>query len=497
MTVVRSRVDTLFLGLLLVAIAAPVALLWNRVAAQTGDSPAYLAFCAECTAVYPLFLDAVAALFGTVDAVANIQLVLVAAALAFLGLAVRRAFDAPLAALILVAFLGGWPHLAWLHSQIMTESLFIFCVAALVGSLALLLRQPTWWAAASVSLACGLAITVRPAGASLAPLLAVALWLIWPQCAGRRWAIVAALIAPATLCVLSEIAIWRAHHGEPSRPSMTNRNLLSKVLLIAPAPMAVDPELAQVIAHARTLMAPGRELVGNAPTQQMKVYLLCILEGSLLGNRAFARAIDPLLEAVADVRGQRLLDLQGQVVRHVFMAQPASWFGNALTHYWGQWSSYWMFSSSAESSYRDYVEALATKPLFADIRLLPPSPTLSSTRHWRLPIALWDWAFKWMMLASFAASFAAIGLALWRRFRRGVADRDLALAALCGLGVHGYFLLCGLFSIATDRYTFAMLPMAAVCGTLLVRWASYRALLRYDLEQGISERIATKRRMKA
>lgn len=66
---------------LLPAVAAgPVGLLWGRAVHYAGDSSGYLAFAAERTATYPLFLDAVVAFFGTVDAVPNIQLVLNAAA---------------------------------------------------------------------------------------------------------------------------------------------------------------------------------------------------------------------------------------------------------------------------------------------------------------------------------------------------------------------------------------------------------------------------------
>lgn len=473
----HSRLDTLFPWLLLFAVGVPVALLWGRLVSYYGDSDGYLNFAVEATATYPLFLDAVTALFGSVAAAPNIQLALAAAALAFCGLALRRALDAPLAALILVAFLGGWPHLAWLHSKVLTDSLFVSCCCVLIGALALLLRRPVWRNAALVSLACGLAITVRPAGASLAPLLPIALWLIWRQRIGTRWPVIAALILPAALCIWAENVAWRVHHDDASRPSRANLNLYSKVLLMSPAPVLTDPDLAAAIAYARELMAPGRALVESAPSLLVKIHLLCQLHGSMhvQEDHAYARATKPLLKAVAAARGLRLLDLQGEVAREALMVQPAAWLGDALLHYWGQWSSYWiMFDCSAESGCRDHVEGLARQPLFADAGLLPSAAEVAVTRHWRLPTVLWDWAFKWMMLASFAASFVAIGLASWQRLRRGSADRDLGLAALCGLAVHGHFLLCGLFSITNDRYTYAMLPMAAVCGMLLVRWARHR-----------------------
>ena len=46
----RSRLDTLFPYLLLIAIAGPVALLWDRevVGYTLLDSQAYLSFCDQC-----------------------------------------------------------------------------------------------------------------------------------------------------------------------------------------------------------------------------------------------------------------------------------------------------------------------------------------------------------------------------------------------------------------------------------------------------------------
>lgn len=465
----RSWLDRLFPGLLLVAVAVPVGLLWGREVNYSADSPMYLAFCRECSATYPLFLDAVVALFGTVQAVANTQLVLNAAALMFCGFALRAALDAPRTALIVVAFLGSWPHLAWWHASVLTESLFVSCICGLIGALALLLRRPAWWTAATVSLACGLATTVRPAGAALMSLLAVVLWLIWRQCSGRRWAIATALILPATLCIWGESVIWQAHHDDLSRPTGIHRSLFAKVLLVAPAPAVADAESGRVIAYGRELMAPGRERVESAPSLQAKIYLLRQLEQMLHGSSDFRYTVTYPSKSRAAMRGQQERDLLGRAARAALLAEPASWLGNALLHWWGQWSSYWLFSPDAERDYRHHADSLAAQPLFADEGLLPPA---ASTRHLSLPRAPWDQALRWMLFATLAASFAAIGLAcLWQRLRRGVADPQLALAALCGLAMHGYFLLCGLFSVATDRYTFSMLPMAAVCATLLLRWA--------------------------
>ena len=464
-----SRLDVLFPYLLLLAVAASF-WLWDRTTYHTSDSPSYLAFDPWRTATYPLFLEAVAALFGTVAVIAQIQLVLAAIALVFFGLAMRRAFNAPLAALVLVAFLGNWPHLTLQHSHIMTESLFVSCSYVLLGFLMLLLRRPSWSMAASASLACGLAITLRPAGATLAPLLVVALWLIWHQCAEGRRAIVVALILPAALCVWGESALWKAYQNQPSRSNLANKHLFAKALLIAPAPTVTDAELAHVIAHGREVMALGRELVENAPSLQVKIYLLSQFEQTAQ-NATYVRAIAPLMHSVAVARGQTDMDLRGEAGREVMMSEPAAWLGNGLTHYWGMWSSFWIFRPQFVASSQAYMEDVADSQLVADTRALESLIARGSVRHLGLPKVWFDEIFYWLMLASFGASFLAIGLALWQRFRRGVADRELALAALCGLAVHAHFLLCGFVGIAVDRYEIVMLPMAAVCGMLLTSWA--------------------------
>ena len=154
------------------------------------------------------------------------------------------------------------------------------------------------------------------------------------------------------------------------------------------------------------------------------------------------------------------------------MSEPSSWLTNTLMHYWGLWSSFWLPGTEFVASYRDYMEDMADSQLVADApRLWSLFAVERSVQRMGLSRMLFDAVFRWLMLAGFVVSFPAIGLALWQRFRRGVADRELALAALCGLAVHAHFLLSGLVGIATNRYAFVMLPMAAVCGTLLTSWA--------------------------
>ena len=485
-----SRLDAPFPWLLLAIIVLSCVLAWGNEVYRTGDSFGYLTFTSSRTAAYPLFLDAVVAIFDTVEVIGHVQLVVNGLALAFFGFAMRRALETPVATLVLVAFLGNWPHLIKLHSEIMTESLTLSCIYLLLGSLALLLRRPSWRAAAVASLACGLAMTLRPVAVSLAPLLAIALWLVWRQCVGPRWPVIAALALPAALCVGVESATWSAYHGETSSASNSlPRHLFAKAVVIAEAPVVADPELARLVAHSREVMAPAREAVANGPTLQARTHLLRQLEQAAQ-FRTSNRVFHPLAHLVAERTGKGSAgDLIAEAGLEALMSQPAAWLGNGLMHYWGLWSSSWAFGPTSLASYRSYVESLPDTQLFAEAELhWPFAPSTDRVSHFGPVLAYlvnvtavlgvtrnsWERALQWLMLASFIACFPAVALAVAQRVRRGCAESRIGLAALCALGIHGNFALCGLVAIGNQRYATAMLPLAAVCGLLLIVWGVRR-----------------------
>ena len=153
---------------------------------------------------------------------------------------------------------------------------------------------------------------------------------------------------------------------------------------------------------------------------------------------------------------------------------------------WGNW----VFGATSLASYRSYVESLPETQLFSEALLHLPLATPSTDRvsHFGPVLAnvinamtalaitrkSWDQAARWLMLASFMASFPAIALAVAQRVGRGVPSRELGLASLCAIGIHGHFAFCGLVSIASDRYATLMLPLAVVCGLLLTTWGARR-----------------------
>lgn len=459
--------------LLWLALAAGYAAFsWSNPVGTTPDSLGYLRFFPERSAGYPLFLDAVIAVFGTVDAVPKVQLVLAAAAFAFLGWSVHRAFGGAILAVLLVLLLFDHNALAGLHALVMTESLFAALLCVMAGSLALLARRPRWQLAAVSALACGLAITVRPAAISLLPLWPVALGLLWGKCAGQRLRLIAAVVVPLLLCFLAENAAWMLRHdaGPGDRPSLANRHVFAKALVLGPEPVVDDAALAGVVERGRDALAPARELVAGAPGQQARTLLLRNVEVAAQ-YPTYSRVLGGEMGRIARERGVTENDLRGSVGWSAMLDAPGHWLGNALTHYWGLWSAYWLWSADALARYEAYTAGLDDSPLFREARVF--EPLAEAERPDWLPATN---TTRWRQGAALLASALAIALAAWYRLRGSrEPDGRLAVAALAGLAVHGHFLLIGLIGVATPRYAHAMWPLMALCIVLVAAWALERA----------------------
>ena len=462
---------------------------WSNPVALAADSAGYLNFFADRSAGYPLFRDAVLALFDGNEAVAKTQLVLAAAAFTFLGWSVHRAFGFAFPALLLLLLLIDHDTLGGLHALIMTESTFATLLCVMAGGLALLARRPRWqWAALSAT-ACGLAIMVRPAAISLLPLWPIALWFLWEKCAGQRARLLAAVVFPLLICLIAENAVWDVKHdaGIGDRPVLANRHVFAKALVLEPEPAVDEPDLAAVVERGRAELAPGRALIADAPDLQARTLLLRNFEVAAQ-HQTYARVLAEEMGALAQRRGVTESELQGAIGWDAMLAAPGDWLGNALTHWWGLWSGYWLSSGTFVARYEAYTEGLEDGPLFEDARVFelpveaaswPPRERLASI----LPgVESLDWlptvnGTRWKLGAGLVASALGIALASWRRIRWGSRDLDgrLVVAALAGLAVHGHFLLIGLVGVATPRYAEAVWPLMALCIALMVSWALSQA----------------------
>ena len=429
-----------------------------------GDSHTYLNFDPDRTVGYPVFVNAIIAVFGAVEAVPRVQIVLSAAAAAFLGWCLYGAFRNPVAALLPLGLPIAWSEFAQYQAAIHTESLFVSLLSVMLGALVLLVTRPTWRRAAVSALACGLAITVRPAGMSLLPIWPIALWFLGERCKGQRARMAAAVAAPIALCLLGESLIWRAEHGSGIRPTRADLHLYGKAILTGPASTAPAAASPGFVAEDRELAAPLRDLIAAAPDFRTRIFLLVLAEHRIHrmaehrifyseeGNWKEPRRFHA--DACRTVR---------RIGRAFVAADPIAWASNGLAHYWGYWTAYTSYPPDFFRRFHAYIEPSMDHPYFNSF----------GGEHMPTPRAEDD--FRWVMACLLLASLASSGLVLWRIWRRMRRDSPppdgrLVVACLCGLLVHGHFLVVGLFGFSLMRYAFTMWPAVFLCCVLLFDW---------------------------
>ncbi len=459
----RPRLVAAFPWLLALLAIGYIAFHWSDPVNLAPDSGGYLQFSEHRTAGYPIFLRAVEVLFGTTDAAQKAQLVIAASAFAFLGWSVYHAFRSSFFALVPVVALMLYPRIADLHGYILTESIFISLLCLVVGCIVLSAQRPSWRWFALAALACGLAITVRPAALSLLVVWPFLFWLTWRRSEGRHLALAAAVVAPIVLCILAESVVWHASHDSDSRPNLADRHLLAKALIVEPAPSLADPELAGILAMGREVFAPARELVTGAPSHYARTRLLVDFEVAAQ-HSTYSRVFSPALRDLAAQRGEDEYSLLAQIGRPAMLSAPVAWTRNALAHYLGLWFPYWAYvSPTILQEYQDYIESVDPQVLFDDSPIFgykePPGPLLA-------------FAVRTTLGAGLILTVVAIALAVWQRFRgeTRTPDARLTVASASGLAIHAHFLLIGLTGVVATRYAGAMGPLLAMSGTLLAAW---------------------------
>lgn len=464
------HVNSVFYGSLVVLISMYYLDLRQAEIIVTPDTPSYFDFARIRSSGYHMFLWLTSAVFGAVESAFHVQLILSAAAYAFLGWSIYKAFHAPILALVLVYFLTSFPEFVQYQPYILTESLFITLLCVMMGTLMMLLVKPAWWLAAVSALACGLAITVRPAGFSLLPIWPIVLWFIWGRCDGQRVRITSAIIVPIALCLLVDNAVWRVHHGLGTKTSLVNIHLFSKALMIEsePKPIGLDRELARFMARGREMTAPARELIHGSPDLRTRAYMLARIESGAQ-YRMYARMFRGYEKELLRRRGGDSFQLRGQIGWAALTSAPVAWMKNALVHYWGLWFGAWgnftpddalRYNAYVKDTYVDHVHAT----LFSDSLLSDTVGTGGRLHRWGLMLGL-------------CASLLSLAFAVSQKMRRGMdaTDNRLVAACLAGLMVHGNYLMIGLVNFSLSRYAIAMYPLLAVCCLLSADWALQRS----------------------
>ena len=424
----------------------------------SGDSASYLDPGPEAGAGYPLFLDFLEAALGGLEAIPRAQLLLMAAAVVFLGASVSR--DAPRLGfgVALAAFAAS--AVARFHAYLLSEALFVPLLCALLGALLLVLRRPSWPGVALAASLCGLAVAARPPGALLLAIWPLLGFLLWRRIAGQRGRLAAAAVVPLALCFLPEAAAWSRAEGD-----LAGTHLFAKALLIPSEPPATgDPTADALLAEARDRAAPLREVVSGAPAGALGSLLLRRSERTAQHLRYYG--LRDRAERVAAARGVDAAALLAALGRSALLAAPGEWAANASRHYAALWMHPTVHTEALAREFRGRTAALRDPPAFPGSRVAAPLSPAQAFPGWFVGLV------RAAGGAAFLLSTLALLLALGLRLRSGVVPLPLAGAAVAALSVHAYFLTAAVFNFATMRYASAMWIPEAVCGLLFLGWAS-------------------------
>lgn len=428
------------------------------------DFPSYVHFSEYRTAGYPVFLNLIETVFGTLNPVPNVQLLLTAFSVGFLGLSVYKILQSSSISIALVLLVFGQSFVFRFHSFILSESLFISLLCVMVGVLIRWVERPSVRLATVAAAACGLAVALRPAGLSLLAVWPGLLWLLSERAVGRRLRFAVAFAVPLALCVIAEGRIYHSRHGEfDDRPNFVGLHLFSKALLVDAEPTLRDEELNSFMLEARQFAEPLRGLIAGAPDWHMRAFLLRRFEIKV--QWGFYRPVfrERVKQLAAD-RGVGEWRLLAEMGGGTLLARPGAWAHNAWDNYLASWTHNVIQPPDFDRRLAAYLDGFDYSPFLG--RLRPHHLVGAAISVPSLAMEL----NRVLTAAAFLGTLAALGIAVWRRIRKRSQELDnaLAIAATAALIVHSNFVLVGLFAVSQLRYSAAMWPVEIACGLLLI-----------------------------
>lgn len=420
----------------------------------SGDSGSYLEPGSEAGAGYPLFLDLVAAVFGSAEAAPRVQLVLAAAALLFLGAAVSAAWAAPRLAFGLTAALFAASAVPRFHAYLLSEALFVPLLGVMLGALVLAARRLSWPPVALAATMCGLAIAARPAGAVLLPVWPFSAWLLWRASAGQRGRLAAAALLPLAFPFLLEARAWARAEGD-----LVGEHLFAKALLIpSEPPPSGDAAVDALFVAAREATAPLRAMVSAAPDPALRSVLLRRAERTAQHLRYLG--LEERVGALAEARGAGAGALVGARGRSALLSAPTEWAANAATHFFALFTHPTIHTESFAREFAARAAGPGVAGAYPGSRIEAALPRTHRLRP--LSVALNRALGGAVFLVSAAALLLAAGQRLFRP--TGAVEPSLVAAAVAALAVLSYYLAISIFNFATIRYAAALWVAAILCG---------------------------------
>ena len=436
-----------------------------RLPVATQDTPSYLALGPTRAPGYGWFLHAAQALIGPELAfLPLVQSLLIALGLLAFGLALARLLRSGVAAAVVVL---AWAHTGTFEASryVMSEGLFLpAMLAGLACSLAYA-RRGGWGMLTGATLAFGVALLTRTAGAVLllVPLLLVLLdGRLGLGAVLRRWVLVLGLSAAMAL---GAMAANQARNGVFEIGSNTGTSLAGKAMLLLRPEAIQGSGREELLRRMLPLAAEARAAVAAAPTYAASLRAQDQAYEELRWRNFFPMAGPEMTHADTRASAQ----LAGEVAKAVIATDPSGYLRLVLRDWSGLvlYPHFWPVAASPEGS---------PHPFFAHC---PGDPQRCWT-FFRLEVPrVYGVAMLGTSLLGMTAAVVLVvgwgGQALRRRL--GPAERAMLALALV---TQASLVATALFEAGLWRYTI----MAHAMNAALICWAAARLIYGREKRRG-------------
>ena len=422
---------------------------------MTPDSVHYLNATAIVPLGYPLFLNLVGARGAMV-----VQPILFSAALAVLGRETIRATRSTWLAVAVIAGAMLVPQVKDFHASILTESLFMSTVIALLALMIRFVQLPSWHLMVWIASVVGVSATIRRTGFAFVPVLVPMVLLQRHRLAASRTAFFLVAAAAPFICLIAieQFAAGVVHAGQTS--SLMGRHLFAKAALLeaAPSAPAADPLEAGLERKLDEDYAPIRALLQRAP-RDVRAVLTINYESCLQGLCAErARNLMP------DRAEPEQTAIMGRVALRRIRRAPLEFTRLTAMHYQSLWTVERLRHPDTAPALTQFIAIHRPLPFEGDTFRATPDYVIAFTGEAR--VRYMQWGIFALAIVTGALAVAGLIAAIARQ----QLPPAMTIACLAALAAHGGLIFTAFLAVGFSRFMIGLWP-AITTAALFGAWA--------------------------